>query len=165
MKSLILDLDNTIIDSEVLAPLRAARNWSDCRRGAHKTLCFPNISVAISAIRRIGIRVGIVTSSPSNYAAHMLNHHQIGHDALVAYHDVSRRKPDAEAIYLCLQRLSADASGCTGVGDQVIDAIAYKAAGIRSWGAGWSPYLVRDAAWDYVANDPMDLLREFNIKI
>ncbi|MCZ4107923.1 HAD-IA family hydrolase [Brevundimonas diminuta] len=161
--AIILDLDNTLIDSQVLAPLRQSKRWPECRANASKTLCFPDIQLTVSILRAHGIPTGIVTSSPSVYAAHMLQHHGIGYDKLIAYHDVGRRKPHPEAIYKCLEALKADASACIGVGDQIIDVQAYKAGGLTAWGAGWSPHLETLEGWDRVAASPVELLAEFGL--
>jgi len=159
--TLILDLDNTIIDSEALASYRTARNWRACRSNAHKTTCFPSVREMVSGVQAAGIQVGVVTRSPSTYAEAMLHHHGIGYDALVAYHDTTHQKPHPEPVLLCLRRLEATVSGSLGVGDDPTDAQAYRAAGLKAWGAGWSPYLLKDGDWDLVVDDPEDVLRFF----
>lgn len=161
--ALIVDLDNTLIDSEPLAALRRARKWPACRANAHMTSCFPDIQDVIAQVRTSGIPVGVVTRSPSQYAAHLLNHHGIGYDELVAYHDVSRQKPHPESVELCLARLDARASSSLGVGDDPGDAQAYRAADLLAWGAGWSPHLKDDGTWDLIAEDPRMILGHFGL--
>lgn len=133
-RALILDLDNTLIDTEPLAALRKAKHWSSCRANAHRTTCFPFVQDVIREVRASGVLVGIVTRSPSNYAEHILHHHGIGYDTLVAYHDVSRQKPHPESVELCLGRLNARANSSLGVGDDPGDAQAYRAAHLLAWG-------------------------------
>lgn len=157
-RALIVDLDNTLIDSEPLADLRRARKWPACRTNAHRTRCFPEIQEVITHVRACGIPVGVVTRSPSQYASHLLKHHAIGYDALVAYHDVSRQKPHPESVLLCLSKLQASPSVSLGVGDDSGDAQAYQSAGMVAWGAGWSPYLVVGGSWDWIAKAPSEIL-------
>jgi HAD superfamily hydrolase (TIGR01549 family) len=157
-RALIVDLDNTLIDSEPLADLRKGRDWSACRRNAHRTTCFPEIQEVIAHVRAAGIPVGVVTRSPSQYAAHLLSHHGIGYDALVAYHDVRRQKPDPESVMLCLSKLRASPSVSLGIGDDPGDAEAYRSAGMLAWGAGWSPHLVDSGSWDLIAAAPSEIL-------
>lgn len=162
-RALILDLDDTVVDTNVLASFRTARKWAACKSNLHRTVCFPDMREVIERVRAAQIKVGFVTRSPSNYAGSVLSHHSLPHDALVAYHDVSQQKPHPESVRLCLSRLEASAAKSLGIGDALVDAQAYRAAGLLAWGAGWSPYLQADAPWDYVAAQPALVLKHFGI--
>lgn len=158
---LILDLDDTIIDSSSLLELRSSKDWKGCKARFSQTNVLSTFAEVISAIRSRAIPVGIVTASVSFYAAGILRHHNIGYDALIAYHDCSPRKPSPAPIIMCLAKLGCDAQASLGVGDAASDDAAYKAAGLSSWGAGWTPTLARSANWDRVLTSATEILEFF----
>jgi HAD superfamily hydrolase (TIGR01549 family) len=160
---LIIDLDDTIADTSALSTLRQNRRWKECVGRMSDTISFRGVKQAIDAIRESGIPVGIVTASVSFYAEKVLRHHLIEYDRLIAYHDCAPRKPHPAPIIKCLELMGCSTVGSLGVGDSSADAEAYKAAGITSFGAGWSSFLVQDAPWDRIAREPAELLQFFGL--
>lgn len=104
------------------------------------------------------VHVAIVTTSVSYYAEAMCRHHAITYDLLVAYHDVTRAKPDSECFVRALTALGIGASRAVGVGDSWRDADSLRGAGVRAIGAGWSPALDVEASWYEVVPTPDDVL-------
>lgn len=158
MRALVIDLDDTAVDTSALRPQRERRDWKACARNLHQTIAFDGIASVLAQLRADGIKIGFVTTSVSFYAEKILQHHGLPYDCLIAWHDCSPRKPHPASILLCLSRLGCDPSEAIGIGDSAIDADAYNAAGVRSLGAGWSPALDRTAAWVGVIEDPNELL-------
>jgi phosphoglycolate phosphatase-like HAD superfamily hydrolase len=89
----------------------------------------------------------------------MLRHHRIEYDALIAYHDTRRHKPDPEPVLAALRKLQADADAVLfALGDSFDDWRAYSAANVRTIGAGWSPAFDASAEWNYVLQAPAELI-------
>lgn len=159
MRALIVDLDDTAVDTSALRPLRERRDWKACARNLDQSVPFDGMKKVTAQLRNDGIKIGYVTTSVSFYAEKVLQHHSLPYDCLIAWHDCSPRKPHPASILLCLTRLGCDPSEAIGVGDSAIDAEAYNAAGIKSVGAGWSPVLDRKADWREIVEEPHELLR------
>ncbi len=159
---LIVDLDDTLIDSQSLLATRKAKNWKECVRRCGEVAPFPGILDLITRLKAEGVLIGVVTNSVSYYASHMLAHCGIVVDTLVAWHDTSQHKPRPEPVVEAISRLgnkNPAARDCiVGLGDAGHDHAAYKAAGLLGVGAGWSPVLDRTAGWDRVASVPGELL-------
>lgn len=158
MEGVIFDLDDTLVDTSILRPLRDRRQWPQALAGVSGTRIFAGIDAMLSSLTSRGIRVGIVTTSPGRYAKRVLEHHDIPYTTLVAYHDCPKPKPAPDPCLLALQRLGVRPEKAIGVGDARKDAASYRAAGIRAFAAGWSPATVFDAPWDGTLALPADLL-------
>lgn len=158
IKSLILDLDGTIVDSSSLDELRERRSWKRCVASLDRTVCFGDLRDVIEQIRSHNIRIGVVTSSVSYYAENVLRYHGIAYDCLIAYHDASPRKPHPAPVLACLRELDTKASDALALGDSEVDCRAYQAAGVIALGAGWSPKLIRSVNWNRIVREPSELL-------
>ncbi len=127
-------------------------------QSSHRTLLFPGVSSLVTALYDRELRVAVVTSSVSYYAEHLLSHHGLRYDTLVAYHDAAPRKPAPSPFQEALSRLGLTANEALGVGDGPEDAAALSAAGISGFAAAWSPTVALDAPWEGQIHDPADLL-------
>lgn len=155
--TVIIDLDDTIVDSSTLYELRQNKMWEECVELVHEISCYPGLQETLSRLSRQGIKIGIVTSSFSNYAEKVLRYHHLPYDCLIAYHDARPHKPHPAPVHACLAKLKSPPDASLGVGDSPDDCDAYRAAGLVSLGAGWSTKLIRDAPWDSVLRKPSDL--------
>ena len=156
--TIILDLDDTLIDTRPIRELRNRRRWKECVSRASQCPVFDGVHEMIKELRIRLIGIAVVTSSVSFYAENMLAVHSIEYDALVAYHDAGRRKPHPDPVVRALRFLGTCSGDIYGIGDQTEDAEAYAAAGVFSIGAGWSPSLVHDATWDRILSNPREVL-------
>lgn len=88
----ILDLDNTLVNTEILKELRLDRKWQEIYSKINLTTINENTSNILNEIKET--RVVVVTSSPRKYAEKVLEYHNLNmYEKIVAYHDVNRRKP------------------------------------------------------------------------
>lgn len=156
MASIIIDLDDTIVDSRQLAELRRLKKWKECVTSLSVTSCEQEVISGLALARERGLSIAVVTSSVSFYANAVIRHHKIPYDTLVAYHDTARHKPHPEPILKAIKKLNATGR-VIGIGDSHLDCSAYKSAGLKSFGAGWSPVLDREAGWDYVLETATEL--------
>jgi HAD superfamily hydrolase (TIGR01509 family) len=153
---IILDLDDTLVDTQELRDLRQQRSWKSAVQALDRTAVFPGVRELLEALAARGIPWAIVTTSVSYYATAVLRHHGLGSPPLVAYHDATP-KPNPRCIAKALQRMNLEPAQVLGLGDHANDHAAYSAAGVLSLGAGWSPVL-QDAAWHSVVATPMEVL-------
>lgn len=156
---IIMDLDDTIINSHSLKGYRDNRNWKACVRNLSEISLYNEIPHFIEEIRSTA-KLAIVTNSVSFYAEAALRHFEIPYDLLVAFHDCpsGMHKPHPFSITKCLQTFSVPPNECLGVGDSSIDATAYANANIAAIGAGWSNVFDPTGAWASIAARPSDIL-------
>jgi HAD superfamily hydrolase (TIGR01549 family) len=124
----LIDLDQTLVDSSDLKPWRDERDWRQVRSSLHLSNAYRFAVEFLDELSGLGFPYGIVTSSPRPYAEDMVRHHALPVRVLTAYHDTRAHKPHAAPLLHGLQTLGVS----TGVyiGDDEIDARAAEAAGI-----------------------------------
>ena len=136
MTAVLLDLDETIVRTASIEALRRSRDWPSVYAAFDRTTLPPRTGAFVAAIREIG-PIGVVTSSPRPYAERLLAFHGLDVPVLVAYHDVTRRKPDPAPLIRALERLDVSPGDAVHVGDRPEDDAAAQAAGIGSIIIDW----------------------------
>ncbi len=162
INSIIFDLDNTLVDTNNLRAFRDTRNWNMCYSNVLQT----NLIFNPNDLSKYA-KIGIVTNSPRKYAIELLNYHKIHFDCLIAYHDVTRRKPHPEPFIKCLNSLSITPTESIGIGDHFNDTIAANSAAMYSIGVTWGDstfYEHQTNNADLIISNPLDL-NEYLIKI
>lgn len=124
----LIDLDQTLVDSSRLKPLRDARNWRDVRMSLDLSSVYPYAVSFLESLSARGLTAGIVTSSPRPYAEDLVRHHGLPIRVVTAYHDTRMHKPHAAPLLHGLSVLGTEAG--VYVGDDDIDARAAAAAGL-----------------------------------
>lgn len=141
LKAILFDLDMTLVDSSALYAARWLGRWAQVLSSLHQIKDFQGHSVAASELpgrlRAVGYRIGIVTTSPRNYAEAVLAKFGIPYDTLVAYQDTETHKPEPEPLIKALGNIGIAANEAAYVGDDVADVEACVHAGLTSIGAGW----------------------------
>lgn len=143
-RALILDLDQTLVDSRCAKALRSERRWAEVRTLIPRFVLAPGV-LELSALS--DIQLAVVTKSPSNYARAVLDHFGIRPDALVAYHDCPQQKPNAAPTLRALALLGLQPRAVWAAGDHPDDLVSARAAGIET--------LIGVTAW----TDSLDELR------
>lgn len=136
-RGVLLDLDETLVLTSRLEPLRKARNWPEVHRRFGETALPPDTAAFVDQLRPFA-RVGVVTTSPRSYAEALLAHHRLDVPVLVAYHDTVRRKPHPDPLVRALEILGVPASRAAHIGDREADDAAAHAAGVASILVSWS---------------------------
>ena len=141
-KGIIFDLDQTLIDSSISLQYRKSKtnpqsDWKKVFCSIEYFTQFGNIIKGVNRLKELGIKVSIVTSSPSGYCTKVLNHWNIHYDYLVAYHDVINRKPHKEPTEKAIRLMNLNPTEVIAVGDNFKDIQSYNAAGCVSIGAAW----------------------------
>jgi HAD superfamily hydrolase (TIGR01549 family) len=98
---------------------------------------FPGVVDVIREIAAMGMRMGIVTSTPRvnmAHKVHLLREGGIEHhfEALITADDAPRKKPDPDPLIACIRTLGSPAEKSLYVGDTRSDIRAGKAAGMKT---------------------------------
>jgi HAD superfamily hydrolase (TIGR01509 family) len=134
--AVVFDLDETLVLTSALEPLRKKRVWPDVYKAFHKTE-LPNGTLEF--IKKVGkiAYLGVVTKAPRSYAEKLLAHSGIQVPVLVAFHDVKKIKPAPEALLLASPKIGVPVSRCIYIGDDENDVKAAHAAGYTPIGVCW----------------------------
>lgn len=87
----------------------------------------------LSALRRRGFKIGIITNGCRNYASEIIRIFSMEDyiDALITRNDVDNPKPSPEHLLKALEILGASPDESIFVGDHWIDALCAKEAGVK----------------------------------
>lgn len=121
VKAIIFDLDNTLLYTDQLEFYRQGNydleNLNTLLNKGHIIL-EPSL---LKRLKQVGIRIGIVTSSPRNYAVKLLSFFQYPYDYLVASKDTLRSKPSPDPLLKCALKLKVNPEYVLNIGDQLSD--------------------------------------------
>ena len=137
IKVIILDLDDTLLDTKALEPLRQARQWRDVRNHLKRCSVHEDVLGLLNTARSSGIKISIFTNAPSNYAQTLLKHFDISVDLVTAYHDVQKHKPSAEGVQKILNYFSVSVNEALYLGDSELDQGAANNAGVEFFAVEW----------------------------
>jgi len=134
--AILLDLDQTLVLTQALEPLRRRRQWSRIYKSFHLTALPTGTAIFLERVQKMA-KVGVVTTAPRPYAERLLRHHRIDLPVLIAYHDVSNVKPHPEPILKAAEKLLTSPAFCVHVGDQMNDVVAANRAGAVAVAISW----------------------------
>lgn len=137
MKSIIFDLDLTLVDTSCLEEFRHNRNWQQAYSSISNTTMYDGISHVLDIIRKHNIKVAIVSTSPRPYIEKIVAHYNIPAKYIISYHDAKPIKPHPAQMLKALELMGEPASNVISFGDRVIDIQASNAAGIESVACFW----------------------------
>jgi HAD superfamily hydrolase (TIGR01549 family) len=138
--AVVFDLDETLVLTSVLEPLRRTRRWGQVYAAFGRTKLPEGTLDFLKKVSRMA-ELGIVTKAPRLYAEKLIAYHNIEIPVLVAYHDVRNVKPDPEALLLASAKLGIVASKCIYVGDDRNDVQAARSAKFTPVGVCWGAQL------------------------
>jgi HAD superfamily hydrolase (TIGR01549 family) len=160
--ALLFDLDQTIIDSSSAEKYRKSGQWSTVYALISQFKLYPGVIEAIEFAKKNGLKICIVTSSPSTYCQKVLDHWKIPYDQKVCYHDTSKRKPYPDPLERGMQLIEcAETKNAISFGDRAVDIQASKAAKVMSVGCTWGSTEVnelRSAIPDMIIESPTELI-------
>lgn len=137
MRSIIFDLDLTLIDTTVLEPLRHNRQWQEAYRKIPETTMYEGISQVLDIIRKHNIPCAIVSTSPRPYVEKIVEYYNLPVQHIVSYHDAKPIKPHPAQMLKALELMGKSAKEVISFGDRVIDIQASNAANIESVACFW----------------------------
>ncbi len=134
--TILLDLDQTLVLTSALLPLRQQRNWQQVYASFHLTALPPGTQTFVQQARRFA-RLGVITTAPRAYAEKLLSYHHLNIQVIVAYHDTRLHKPDPAPILEAMRRLRASHEQCFYVGDTTEDILAAVGSQVVPIGLSW----------------------------
>lgn len=137
MKSIIFDLDQTLVDTTLAEQARSERNWAKAYSLIPQFTVYEGLTPIFDLIRKHNIKVAIVSTSPRTYVEKVVAHFQLPIRWIVGYHDAKPHKPNAAPMFRALEMMDEQAINTISFGDRVIDIQASNAANIESVACFW----------------------------
>ena len=134
---IIFDFDLTLVDTKPVEALRAARKWRAVMDRAPSLEVYDGVDELLVDLHASGQTLAIVTKSPDMVPRYFARRFRWPIDVVIGYHQVTRRKPDPEALTLAMREAGAKPGETFHVGDQPEDTEASRRAGIVAIGVGW----------------------------
>ncbi len=114
---IIFDFDLTLVDTQPVEELRTARQWRSVMARLPERKVYDGVHELLRDLDSCGQTLAIVTKSPDMVARHFVKQYQWPIRMVLGYHQVSRRKPDPEALLVAMQRAGAEPDETLHVGD------------------------------------------------
>jgi HAD superfamily hydrolase (TIGR01549 family) len=160
IKTVIFDLDQTLVDSSSVETFRDSRNWHSVYENLSAITTYDRIQDVLDFLKTHNIKTALVSSSPSNYCKKVISNFHWSFDTMVCFHDTKKRKPNPDPIILAMHRLNGNKDFTLSLGDRDIDIVASNLAGVISgaclWGAKDKKNLL-DSAPDQIFESPSNL--------
>jgi hypothetical protein len=137
MRSIIFDLDLTLIDTTCLEDLRHERKWSEVYNRIPETTMYTGMREVLDIIGKHKILCSIVSTSPRPYVEKIISFYNLPIQHIVAYHDAKPIKPHPAPMLKALELMRLSPNQVISFGDRVIDIEASNAAGIESVACFW----------------------------
>ena len=109
MRSIIFDLDLTLVDTTPLEQARADRNWQLAYSKISECHLYDGIQEILDVITKHHIPTAIVSTSPGKYVQNVTDYFHIPVDHIIGYHDAKPHKPAPAPMLLALQKLGCSA--------------------------------------------------------
>lgn len=108
--------------------------WSRVKDRMHLVETYPDLIETVDALRAHSFAIGVVTNSRRGHVGPVLSRWDLEPhiSTFVAIEDVSKGKPDPEAIHQALNHLQVPASEAWMIGDSLADINAGHAAGVKT---------------------------------
>ena len=161
MKSIIFDLDLTLVDSMLAEQARSERNWPKAYSFIPQFTVYDGLLAIFDLIRKHNIKASIVSTSPRTYVEKVVEHFQLPIQWIVGYYDAKPHKPNAAPMLRALEMMSEQADNVISFGDRVIDIQASNAANVESvacfWGTKERTQLVR-SGYRHAIIEPREII-------
>ncbi len=159
-KGIIFDLDQTLVDSSS-SEIYRGKNWKKAVSLIPGFVLYGGFADVFEFIKENNLKVSIVSTSVSFYAKAVLKHFNIPCNEIIAYHDVTRIKPDQEGMNKALSLMELSAEEVISFGDRAIDIQASNAAEIESVACFWGTKereALRCSGFTYAIDSPDEMI-------
>lgn len=144
IRGLILDLDQTLVDTSIAQDARRRRDWSTVYSMIPQFKVYEGVKEALTLAKERNLKIAIVSSSPRSYVVKVLSYHKIPHDVIVGYHDASAPKPSGEPMLQALRLMALKPCEVISFGDKACDMISSRSAGVEFVACLWDPQAYAD---------------------
>lgn len=147
-------------NAEELVSVYRQYNWDHHDR---LVTIFPYVQEVLQTIKDEGFKTALVTTKQRTSAIHGMELYKIDQylDYVVGLEDTANHKPSPEPLLLAMENIGARPEGTIMVGDNPVDILGAKNAGVASCGVAWSmrgPDYLLQYEPDYIINDMRELL-------
>ena len=137
MRSIIFDMDLTLVDTTLLEESRHRRDWTQAYSLIPHTTMYDGMAGVLEIIRKCNIKTCIVSTSPRPYIDKLVAYYHIPAQYIVGYHDAKSTKPHPAPMLKAIELMGISAKEAISFGDRVIDIQSSNAAGIESVACFW----------------------------
>lgn len=130
IKGLILDIDQTLVDSTSASAARKRRAWNEVYSLIPGFNVYDGVREMIYLCQERGIRICIVSTAPRPYIQRVIAAHGIHADYIVGYHDAYPIKPHPAPMLKALEVMGLKHDEVISFGDRFVDESASHSAGI-----------------------------------
>ncbi len=99
MRSIIFDLDLTLIDTTCLEAFRHNKQWQEAYKHIPDTTMYEGVAGVLDIIRKHNIPCAIVSTSPRPYIEKIVAHYNLPIQHIVSYHDAKPIKPHPAQMF------------------------------------------------------------------
>lgn len=166
MKSVIFDLDLTLVDTSILEKYRKERNWSKVYEYIPLIHLYDGLSNVFEYLNQKNVNIAIVSTAPHIYVEKVVKEFSIPCNYIVGYHDAKPIKPHPAPMLKALELLHSQAKNAISFGDRAIDIISSNAANISSVACTWGTKereLLLSSSYSYCIDDPNKIIELLNI--
>lgn len=176
-EAIIFDLDGTLYDTSIVNPLlrqlrqvkRMSPEYHQIWRDIDKTIDgykeYDGMAEVLNFIRENGIKTVLVTGAVKR-RTNKLKRFNLPLMGMVTRFDVGHQKPHPAPMLRALEILDCDASKVLSIGNQVIDLLSSKGAGIdfalATWGVREHEREQLEQESTYVLQDPREIIGMIN---
>ena len=122
IKGIILDFDQTIVDTSSVEYLRNLRNWELIKSKYHEITLIPGIINFFEFVNKNKFIITIVSNSPRRkYIEGILNYFCIKVDYVIGYEDTTMHKPHSMPMELALSMMRLNSYEVIAIGDSIKD--------------------------------------------
>ena len=161
MKSIIFDLDLTLVDTSSLEESRRKRDWQLVYSLIPTTSLYDGVREVLDIIQKNHANVTIVSTAPHTYVEKIVTYHNIPAQHIIGYYDAQPIKPHPASMLRAIELMKVSKKNVVSFGDRVIDIQASNSAGIESvacfWGTKERADLLK-AGYCHAIVHPMEIL-------
>ncbi|MFT0416900.1 HAD family hydrolase [Bacteroides thetaiotaomicron] len=137
MKSIIFDLDLTLVDSTIAESARKAKDWQLVYSLIPQFSIYDGLENVFDIIRKHDIKVCIVSTAPRIYIGKVVDYFHIPCRYIIGFHDVKPIKPNPAPMLKAVELMNESTNNVISFGDRVIDIQASNSANIESVACFW----------------------------
>lgn len=137
MKSIIFDLDLTLVDSSIAESARKARDWQLVYSLIPRFSVYEGLENVFDIIRKHTIKVCIVSTAPRIYVEKVVDYFHIPYHYIIGFHDAKPIKPNPAPMLKAVELMNEATNNVISFGDRVIDIQASNSANIESVACFW----------------------------
>jgi phosphoglycolate phosphatase len=121
--------------SDSLALIAAEFDRHYQKRCGTRSQLYPQVREVLTALRKRGVKLAVVTNKESRYTTTVLDAHQLTplFDRVVSGDTLPTKKPDPAGIHSCLAAFGIAHQRALFVGDSSIDVATARNAGVAVW--------------------------------